>query len=204
MKVKVLAGALLAVVACTAFAQHDHQQAQSKASKPEMDPAMMEAMMKAGMPGEPHKMLANMAGTWNAKVSTWMMPGADAMVMDGTSENKAVMGGRYLEQRFSGNFMGMPFEGVGYTGYDNVKKQYWGTWMDNMSTGMMMMSGAASDDGKTWTFTGTMADPMTGKDTKIDEKVTVIDADHHTLEMWGPGPDGKMYKTMEIAYSRKK
>ena len=69
--------------------------------------------------------------------SSWMAPGADPMVMDGTSENRWVMGGRYLEQRFNGNFMGMPFEGIGYTGYDNVKKQYWGTWMDNMSTGMM-------------------------------------------------------------------
>jgi len=201
MKLNVLAGALALVFACSAFAQHDQQQA---AAKPQMDPAMMEAMMKAAMPGDAQKLLNSMAGTWTAKVTTWMMPGADPMVMEGTSENKWIMGGRYMQQSFSGNFMGMPFEGIGYTGYDNVKKQYWGTWMDNMSTSMMMSTGATSDAGKTWTFTGSMADPMTGKDSKVDEKITVIDADHHTMEMWGPGPDGKMYKTMELAYTRKK
>jgi hypothetical protein len=201
MKIKVLAAALLVVFACSAFAQHDHQQAQTK---PQMDPAMMDAMMKAGIPGDAHKLLNNMSGSWNTKATFWMMPGADPTSMEGTSENKWVMGGRYLEQHFAGNFMGMPFEGLGYTGYDNVKKQYWGTWMDNMSTGMMMSTGATADGGKTWTFTGSMADPMTGKDSKVDEKITVVDADHHTMEMWGPGPDGKMFKSMEIAYSRKK
>ena len=118
MKIKILAGALFVVFASAAFAQHDHSQTKAK---PEMDPAMMEAMMKAGMPGDPHKLLNSMAGSWTTKATFWMMPGADPTSMEGTSENKWVMGGRYLEQRFSGSFMGMPFEGQGYTGYDNVR-----------------------------------------------------------------------------------
>lgn len=173
--------------------------AQEKPSAP--DPGM-EAMMKAGTPGEPHRKLDAFAGAWNAKVSMWMAPGTEPAVMEGTSEARWVMGGRYLEQRFTGSFMGMPFEGLGYTGYDNVKKQYWGTWMDNMSTAMMLSTG--SSEGNTWTFTATMSDPLTGKDSRIDEKIVVTDADHHTMEMWGPGPDGKSFKTMEIAYSRRK
>lgn len=199
-KVSVVFGLLLFFFAFAAVAQHDHSQ---EKAKPAMDPKMMEAMMKAGTPGPEHKLLDGMAGTWTAKVTSWMVPGGDPMTMEGTSEHKWVMGGRYLEQRFSGNFMGMPFEGIGYTGYDNVKKQYWGTWMDNMSTGMMISTGSRTADG-TWSFSGTFPDPMTGKDSKVDEKITVVDADHHTLEMWMPGPDGKMFKSMEIAYARKK
>ena len=34
--------------------------------------------------------------------------------------------------------------------------------------------------------------------------VTVADNDHHTMEMWGQGPDGKPVKMMEIQYTRKK
>jgi hypothetical protein len=195
MKTRViLIAVLVPLVAAAAFAADE--------KKPPMDPSMMEAMMKAGTPGEPHKALDAFAGSWTAKVTSWMAPGADPMIMDGSSESKWVMGGRYLEQRFSGNFMGTPFEGVGYTGYDNVKKQYWGTWMDSMSTSMMLSAG--SRDGKAFQFKGTMPDPMTGKDSPVDEKITVVDADHHVVEMWGPGPDGKMFKSMEIAYSRKK
>jgi hypothetical protein len=173
------------------------------AKKMDMDPAMMEAMMKAGMPGPAHKMLDGMAGSWDTKVTSWMMPGSEPMVSNGTSENKWIMGGRYMEQRFKGDFMGMPFEGLGYTGYDNVKKQYFGTWVDNMSTGMMTSVGTGGS-GNTMTFKGTYADPMTGKDVTCEEKVTVIDNDHTVFEMWAPGPDGKMFKSMEITYSRKK
>jgi len=173
------------------------------AKKMDMDPAMMEAMMKAGMPGPAHKMLDGMAGTWDTKVSSWMAPGSDPMVSTGTSENKWIMGGRYMEQRFKGDFMGMPFEGLGYTGYDNVKKQYFGTWIDSMSTGMMTSVGTGGS-GNTMTFKGTYADPMTGKDVMCEEKVTVIDNDHTVFEMWAPAPDGKMFKSMEIAYARKK
>ncbi len=198
MKVKLSLAAALLLVCTSAFAQHDH----GEKKPPAMDPAMMEAMMKAGTPGDAHKALNAFAGTWTTTSKMWMMPGADPMTMDGTSETKWVLGGRYLEQHFSGNFMGMPFEGMGYTGYDNVKKQYWSTWMDNMSTGMMMSTGAVNAN--TWTFNGTMADPMTGKDTPQEMKLVINDADHHMMEMWGPGPDGKNFKMMEIAYTRKK
>jgi hypothetical protein len=204
MKLKVcLTGALLCAFAFTAVAQHDHGDAAKPAAAPAMDPAMMEAMMKAGIPGEAQKRLDGMVGTWDTKITMWMVPGADPMVSTGTATNQWTMGGRYLEERFKGDFAGMPFEGLGYTGYDNVKKQYWGSWIDNMSTGMMTSTGTSSD-GKSWDFTATMADPMTGKDSVIKQKVTVADADHHTMEMWGAGPDGKMYKSMEIAYTRKK
>ena len=197
MKKTWLAGALLLACASGAFAQHDHDK------KPAMDPATA-AMVAAGTPGAAHKTLDAMVGSWETKASFWMAPGAPPMTSDGTSENRWVMGGRYLEQRFKGSFGGMPFEGLGYTGYDNVKKQYWGTWMDSMSTAIMTTTGTASTDGKTWSFTGSMTDPMTGKDIQVDEKVFVTDADHHTFEMWMPGPDGKSYKSMEIVYSRKK
>ncbi|HEX2836372.1 MAG TPA: DUF1579 domain-containing protein [Thermoanaerobaculia bacterium] len=204
MKLKVfLAGALLVTCSTVAMAQHDHGHAPSAQQAPGMD-AMMEAMAKAGTPGEAHKKLDAMVGTWNASITMWMAPGMEPMKNTGVSENRWVFGGRYLEQRFKGEFFGAPFEGVGYTGYDNVKKQYWGTWMDSMSTAPMNSTGSLSADGKTYSFTATMADPMTGKDSTSDEKITIIDADHHTLEMWGPGPDGKNYKMMEIAYSRKK
>jgi hypothetical protein len=34
--------------------------------------------------------------------------------------------------------------------------------------------------------------------------VTVTDENHHSMEMWMPGPDGKVFKMMEITYTRKK
>ncbi|HKO59222.1 MAG TPA: DUF1579 domain-containing protein [Thermoanaerobaculia bacterium] len=200
MKIKVsISVALLIVCAALAMAQDP--------SKKEMSPeekAAMEAWQKALTPGPQHKALDAMAGTWETKVTSYMAPGAPPMTSTGTSVNRWIMGGRYLEQRFTGSFMGQPFEGLGYTGYDNVSGKYWGTWMDNMSTGMMSSTGTASADGKSYTFTATMNDPMSGKATTAEERIMVVDKDHHNFEMWSPGPDGRNFKAMEINYTRKK
>jgi hypothetical protein len=189
MKLKVcLAAALLLVCSIPLAAQ---------------DAAAAEAMAKAGTPGEPHRKLDAFVGTWAVKINMWMAPNTPPMTSQGTSENKWAMNGRYLEQRFKGDFMGTPFEGIGYTGYDNVKKQYWGTWMDSMSTGMMLATGWMPD-AKTWMFSGSFADPMTGKDARVEERITINGADQHTFEMYGLAPDGSMFRMMEMVYSRKK
>src|SRR5688572_16628628 len=86
MKLRIiLAGALLVVFSMSALAQ---------------DQAAMEAMAKAGTPGEPHKKLDAFVGTWNTKITMWMAPNAPPMTSTGTSENRWAMAGRYLEQRF--------------------------------------------------------------------------------------------------------
>jgi len=175
--------------------------------KPQMsaeEKAAMEAMQKAMTPGANHKLLNPFVGTFNVTVSSWMAPGTKPIVTKGVSTNKWIMGSRYIQQNFTGSFMNMPFTGVGYVGYDNVKQQYWSSWMDNMSTGMMTTTGSTPDGGKTFKFTGVMADPMTGKDTTLEEHLTIKSKDEQVFEMWAPGPDGKTFKMMELVYKRKK
>ena len=197
MKVTLALTLVLACLALPALAQEQKQQQMS----PE-EQAAMAAWQKYMTPSEGHKMLDGMIGTFDAKVSMWMQPGQPPAVSNGVSENRWVLGNRYVQENFTGTFMGMPFQGIGYTGYDNGKKQYFGTWIDNMSTGIMTSTGTTSDNGKTWTFKSVSTDPMTGKDMAGESRVTVTDRDHHTMEMYGPGPDGKVYKMMQIDYTR--
>lgn len=167
------------------------------------DKAMMEAMAKIAAPGEMHKKLDVFAGTWDTKMTMWMAPGAPPSNHAGVSKNSWILGGRYLEQRFEGDFMGQKFSGIGVTGYDNVTKKWWGTWMDSMSTGIMVSEGKMEGD-DVWTFDARSADPMTGQMMDVKEKIVVKDKDHHTMEMWMPGPDGKLFLSMQIDYSRAK
>jgi hypothetical protein len=153
-------------------------------------------------PTTEHKRLEYLVGTWDAKVVTWIEPGAEPLVTDGKAEAKWVLGNNFVEQRFVGKFMGAPFEGVSYTGYDAVKKMYVGTWMDNMSTSAMTSTGQSSPDGKTLMFTGASADPMSGKALRIEERMTIIDDNSHKVETWVPGPDEKLFKMMEVTYTR--
>lgn len=197
MKLKVCLGACALLLSSIVFAQE-----QPKMS--DQEKAQMDAMMKAATPGDAHKKLASMVGTWDAVVKMYpMQPGAPVQQSIATSESKWVLGGRWVQETVNGNFMGMPFSGIGYTGYDNIKKQYTGTWMDNMGTATMISTGNMTSD-KTYEFTSSMDDPMSGKSMTVKTKMTVVDDDHHVMEMWGPTPDGKTMKMMEITYTRKK
>lgn len=171
------------------------------------DAGYMEKMQKAWMaystPGEQHKELAKCDGNWKAAVTHWMMPGSEGMKSDGTCTNKMIMGGRYQLTEFKGNFMGMPFEGMGILGYDNAKKVFNNSWVDNMGTGVMTMEGKWDAKTNSITFKGMMVDPMTGKDCKVREIFKMIDDSKQIMEMYAPTPDGKgEFKTMEIVFTR--
>jgi len=181
------------------------QDAGKKASTPAVDEsAIMEAWQAAATPGIAHKGLAAMEGNWTAKVKTWMSPTAPPTESDATSENRMALGGRFLEQRFQGSFMGQPFTGIGYTGYDNVRKKYVASWIDSMGTAMMVTEGSGDAGGKVITTTGTMPDAVTKKTVAVKAVTTIVDADHTTFEMWEPDPTGRVFKTLEIHYVRKK
>jgi hypothetical protein len=175
-----------------------------KMDKAAQQKAAMDAMMKAATPGDAHKKLNAMVGTFDAKVKMWMDPSAPPAESTGKAVNEWVLGGRFVQQKFDGNFMGQPFSGIGYTGYDNIRHTYVGTWMDSMSTSMMTSSGDPDASGKNWRFSAMSMDPLSGESVTLDERMTVLDNDHQVFEMYGPGPDGSMYKMMEITYTRKK
>lgn len=176
------------------------------ANTPMPDSATMMKNWQAYMtPGEPHKLLASWDGTWTGDITMWMAPGAPPTVSKGTAVNKMIMGGRYQYSKHTGNMMGMPFEGEATTGYDNTKKKFVSSWIDNMGTGMMTMEGDWDEANKTLTLAGKCIDPMAGngKEMVIRQTQKVIDANTQLVEMYGPGPDGKEFKMMEIKMTRK-
>jgi hypothetical protein len=166
--------------------------------------AMMEAWQKAATPGAPHARLKAMAGTFDAVTRMWMQPGAAPQESKGKSENKLIFDGRFLHQEFKGTMMGQPFTGIGYTGYDNTRKKYVGSWMDSMGTSLTYSDGTADPAGKVLTMGMKVADPVTGKET-TNRTVTRIESDaKHVFEMYETAPDGKEFKSMEIVYTRSK
>ncbi len=165
---------------------------------------MMKAWAAFATPGAPHKALEMTAGSWDVKTKMWMAPGAPPQETAGTSENKMILGGRFLEQRYEGTMMGQPFSGIGTVGFDNYKKKFVSTWVDSMGTGITSMTGTADKTGKVITSWGTMDDPAEKRTMKAKTVVTIVDADHHTYESWHALRDGKMTKDLEIHYTRKK
>ena len=198
-----IANLLAATIAFSAGAQ--------TATNQSNEAEMMANMMALAQPGDAHKELSNMAGKWSYTVKWWMNPQSPPSESTGTTESKVIMGGRYLISNHKGK-MEMPgagggmtnmvFEGMSIEGYDNVKKKYVSSWIDNMGTGIENSEGTYDAATKTFTYTGEY-EVMPGMKMQIREMIKITDKDHHLLE-WYENRGGTEVKTMEIAYTRKK
>ncbi|MGJ8593571.1 MAG: DUF1579 domain-containing protein [Aquaticitalea sp.] len=164
-------------------------------------PEEMKAWEASMTPGTQHKMLAESDGSWNSKVKMWMDPSQPPTESEATAKNEMILNGLYLRSTHTGNMMGMPFHGESITGYDNVKKKFFSTWIDNMGSGIMVLEGDYDENSKTLTLTGNMMDAMTGKAMEIKEKIIYHSPDKNTFEMYMI-KDGKDIKTMEIVNTR--
>jgi hypothetical protein len=174
---------------------------------PQMSPeqkAMMDKMAKAATPGAQHAMLTKMAGEWTCKVKYQMDPSQPMQESQSTAMITALMDGRYIQEVDAGQMGGMPFNGMALYGYDNVSGKYVSSWIDNMGTGIETSVGTADASGKVITWVATMNDPLSGKSKSSRMVTTVVDDNHHTLEMYGVPPGGKKeVKMMTIDYVRK-
>ena len=163
----------------------------------------MKKWMDYMTPGDMQKMLSKGVGTWNMKTSWWMAPGAEPMLSEATAVSEMILGGRYLQSKVSGSMMGMPFDGISIEGYDNAAKLFVNTWIDNMGTGMMNMTGTWDETAKQIKYTGKMVDPISGTWVDVRQVVTYNADGSVKMEMYGPAPDGTEFKTMEIITTKK-
>jgi hypothetical protein len=173
--------------------------------------AMMATMMELAKPGENHKLLEGMVGSWTYKVKYWMSPDPSTPPMEssGTTLTKSAMGGRYFISEHKGNMqmpgadgklMDMPFNGMAVEGFDNVKKKFVSSWIDNMGTGIMQSEGVYDPAARTLTYSSEY-EPMPGMKTKVREVIKIVDQDNHTMEFFEDRRGGEV-KTMEITYTR--
>lgn len=154
-------------------------------------------------PTENHELMKPLAGNWNTEVTMWMAPGAPGETSQGTATAELIFGGRYLEQKFLGNFMNQPYEGRGLLGYDNIRKEFQNIWYDNMGTGIMVGAGQYDAGAKTFSEEGTVSCPITNSPRWHRSVTTIIDDNNYTYEsfMKDPATD-ETFRSMLIKYTR--
>ncbi len=172
---------------------------------------MMKQMMEMSKLNDNHKLLAETTGTWSYTVKMWMNPDPNAKPQEskGTGVRKMTLDGHYLTGDYIGKMM-MPgangkmqsvtFHGMAVEGYDNAKKKFVASWIDNMGTGIENSEGTYDPATKSWTYTSEM-EPMPGMKTQVREVIKMTDKNHMDLE-WYETTGGQEKKTMEINYTR--
>jgi|CXWL01.1.fsa_nt_gi hypothetical protein len=166
---------------------------------------MMAKIAEYGASGAEHARFKGLTGKWNVVSKGWMKPDDKPMESKGLAKFKWILGGRFLEQRFIGDMGGQKFEGLGYLGYDKLKKRYENIWMDSMSTTIFFAPGQWDEAGNTLKSEGTFSCPATGKTDEWFKSEWKLDGkDSQTFIMYGKDETGKEFKTMEMTYTRAK
>ncbi|HJU40381.1 MAG TPA: DUF1579 domain-containing protein [Tahibacter sp.] len=201
---KTKTAALAAVLALASFgAGADDKKPAAAPAKSAEQQAMMEAWQRMSEVRPEHQQLKYFEGNWTNATKMWMDPSAPPQESSGEGSVASIYGGRYIVFKLQGQYMGAAFEGQGFMGFENVRNQYFSTWIDSMATGFWIAYGTYDAAKKTYTFHGEMPDPMKpGKKTKVRQLFRIVDDNHYVFE-WYETHDGKEAKSMEITYTRK-
>jgi len=182
---------------------HEHHDGPDGDMGHEMSPEdMMAAYMALGNPGEHHEEMKRFEGNWTAVTAFSMDPSnPDEKTMGtATATTKSIMGGRYSVTDFKSDFMGMPFEGIAYSGYDNARNEHVSIWMDSMSTAIMNMKGQINEDGNL-VMQGTAFAPGMG-DYQMKMVYHWEDDDHWSQNFYDQMPDGSWFNSGTMTYTR--
>lgn len=150
-------------------------------------------------PTEQHESLKYDVGTWTGTM-TMNVPGADApMTMEVKETNKMLTGDLWLLSEFEAG----PFKGHGQFGYDASKKQYVGTWIDNMSSHLNVMKGKLDEAKGEMVMTFKGINQQTGEPQQMKSVTTRKGEDQRNFVMYAKNGD-KWDKSFEITYKRSK
>jgi len=164
------------------------------------DVAMWEA---AGTPGEPHEKLNVLIGIFDATVKIWMDEGEEPFQFDGSIRRQWILGGRYMRENVRASSDMGTYEGLGYTGYNNLEGQYEIVWMDSESTAIYTETGSFDDATKILTTRGSNRDPVTGTVVHTRGVFDLSDPNRHTYIEYETGADGHERKSFEGVFTRR-
>ncbi len=134
-------------------------------------------------PSEEHKLLELMAGKWVQTTKFWQKPGADPIAAPGTTVNKMVLGGRFLESEWENSEGEMRGQGLNILGFDRRSNRYTLVGFDTWGTYYVTAEGTWDEATKTLTLQGEDEDPVRGFTQKYDFIIHLVDDDNYIIEV---------------------
>ena len=149
-------------------------------------------------PGPEHTHLEKMVGTWDTVME---MGGQKSR---GTATYKSICSGMWITSDFESDLGGIPYQGHGMDGYDQMKKKYIGYWFDSMTSAPMSFEGNFDANHKVLTMTGSSPGPD-GKPQRFHTTTEMQGTDRMIFKMFMVATaDGKEELSFTIEYTRRK
>jgi len=170
-------------------------------------PLRVEGQEQVPQPTKEHELFKADVGTWDAVMKTWVAgPDADPIATKAVEINRLLGNGLWLISDFKATLDDVPFLGHAQMGYDPAKKQYVGTWVDNMTPSISIMRGKYDAEKKTLTMFSKTKDPQSGKEVRTKGVSRYVNDNKRVFTMFMGAAEGdpNWTKFMEITYERKK
>lgn len=134
--------------------------------------------------GTNHKMLDSLSGTWQTEFKFYQDGVDTAQTIKMSATISPVLNGLYQQTLHRGKIMDMPYEGRAVLGFNKASKQFEYTWLDNFSSGMLFLTGKMDSLSKQIVLTGSLADPVTGKDIGIRQTIEIINNKEQRIKLY--------------------
>lgn len=163
----------------------------------------LEKLSELGKPGEMHRILNTLSGTWDVKAIYKIGSGPE---MEGTAtcEAKWMLDGRILSKEYKSTMMGQPFTVQQYLGYDNFRQKFFEIQFGSDTTSYLHNVGTISENKKTITLIGDSLNPFTLKPAKLRVVYILESTEKYTMEWHMPNAEGKEEKMVTLIHTKKK
>jgi hypothetical protein len=151
--------------------------------------------MARATPGEMHQVLFQLIGAWHGDVSFYSETEREPLISSVQVFYESQLENRFFTIKLIGEVNRIGMEGLGTLGYDNTRKLFIGTWIDNNHTGMISLEGRWEEDRKLISLRGKRFDPVNGKEKAIKVNLTLVDDFNHTLEVYSIDGSAEMKVT---------
>ena len=154
--------------------------------------------------GSPHRLLAQLAGSWTGISRLWLEPDklTDESPVVGTIQ--LILGGRFALYLYQGSIQDEPQHGLFTFGYNTLTDRYEASWVDSWhnNTAIMFCTGNATENG--FFVLGSYPDPNGGPDWGWRTEVEVVDNDNILITPYNIMPEGDEAKATEARLTRVK
>lgn len=168
----------------------------------DFDPAAIQQLFQAhAETGPEHEHLKRMVGEWKTVMRDHMSKPGEVVESRGEAKIRAILGGRFIQQRVTGSVNGEKYQGTGISGYNNATEKYTGVWLDNMGTGIMTMEGTYDPETEEMVEIGSYDGPIGKMTFRMVSKQVSDDEIRFTMHS-KMTPDAPETKCMEMVYTR--
>lgn len=167
----------------------------------------MQKLEKQGEASEQNQILAALVGDWDYDLNFWSKKGAPAQMSTGYTTNKMIFNNRFLSLETSVplNIGGqnIPYNAIGYLGYDRIKKAFTSVWLDDNHTSMTTGTGQYDKKNNALEQKGKLMFPLLDKERPYRSEIAFTSSDTYKVTIYLTGSAGQEYKAVEIDFRRK-